>query len=260
MIRNEADFFWPEFGICGLRPIDSHEISQLNELKFDLDLLREVQHCNDIGAIIMIEQMPIVGGYLGTVEQAIVSNCAAHLASFTLMSACYHLDGPIHVRWGITTARECLQTAGWVAAALDKNTNLLLANQYYTLAGPCTEMCLLEAAAQAITDTASGRELVSGVAAAKGVRTDYTTGMEARVMGEAALAATKLSINKANEVLNAILAKYDDPRIYKAAPVGKRYDECYDPVKVLPKEEYLKVYEKAMKTLEECGLPLKGIW
>lgn len=208
----------------------------------------------------MIEQMPIVGGYLGTVEQAIVSNCASHLASFTAFSACFHLDGPIHVRWGITTARETLQTAGWVGAALDKNTSLLIANQYYTLAGPCTEMCLLETAAQSITDVAAGRELQSGVASAKGVATDYTTGMEARVMGETAIAASKLSVDKANEVLNAILAKYDDVKVYKTAPKGKTFAECYDPWKVLPKEEYLKVYEKAMKTLEECGLPLKGIW
>lgn len=248
----------PDAGQCGLRPCDSHEYSQLNELKIDVDFLREAQHIRDLGAVAMTEQMPIVGGFLPTVEATAVSDVATHLASFAIFGASYHLDGPIHVRWGITTARETLQVAGHAALAIDRNTDLLIANQYYTIAGPCTEMALLETAAQAVTDTASGRELVSGVAAAKGVAENYTTGMEARVMGEAAMAACRLNVSKANEVLNNIVSKYEGN--YKSAPKGKKFEECYDPVKVLPTEEYLKVYERAMKTLEECGLPLKGIY
>jgi len=227
-----------------------------------LGFLVQLQHCVDWGAVVMVEQMPIVGGYVGTVEQAAISNVATHLASFALFSASYHLDGPVHVRWGITTAREALQVAGHAAMALDRNTDVLIANQYYPLAGPCTEMCLYEVAAQAITDTCSGRELLSGSASAKGVALDYTTGMEARVMGEVAIAATKLSPKQANEVLNNILALYE--KNYKEYAVmggkGKKFQECYDVVTVKPKEEYLKVYEKAMTTLEDCGLPLTGIW
>lgn len=257
--RVVADFFWPEFGLCGLRPCDSHEISQLNELKIDTEFLNQCQHCTDLGAIIMVEQMPIVGGYLGTVEQAVISDVATHLASFVLFSATWHLDGPVHVRWGITTAREALQVAGHAALAIDRNTDFIIGNQYYPIAGPCTEMCLLETAAQAITDTCSGREILSGVASAKGVAVDYTTGMEARVMGEAALAATKLTTAKANEVLNAILALYE--KRYKEFDAmggkGKRFEQCYDTIKVRPTEEYIKVYENVMKKLEECGLPVK---
>lgn len=258
VIRCVADFFVPEHGICGLRPWDSHEVSQLNELKVDMDFVRECQHIRDLGAIMMVEQMPIVGGFLPSVEATAIADVATHLASFALFGASYHLDGPIHVRWGITTARECLQVAGHAAMALDRNTNLLIANQYYTLAGPCTDMCLLETAAQAITDTASGRELLSGVASAKGVAEDYTTGIEARVMGEVALATCKISPQKANEIVDRLVSLYEGR--YKTAPKGKKFDECYDPIKVLPTEEHLKVYEKVMLTLEEIGLPLKGIW
>ncbi len=260
--RNDADFFVPEYGLVGLRPCDSHEVSQLNELKIDTTFILEVQHVWDLGAILMIEQMPIVGGYVGTVEQASISNVATHLASFGMFGASYHLDGPVHVRWGITTAREALQVAGHTARAIDANLDVLIANQYYPLAGPCTEMCLLETAAQTITDACSGRELASGVASAKGVAEDYTTGIEARVMGEVAIAATKLSPEQANEVLNNILALYE--KNYKEYAVmggkGKKFHECYDTVKIVPTEEHLKVYENAMKKLEECGVPLQGIW
>ena len=89
--------------------------------------------------------------------------------------------------------------AGNVAAALDSNTDLLIANQYYPIGGPCTEMCLLETAAQAMVDTASGRELVSGCASAKGVAEDFTTGMEARMMGEAAIATAGMKIEDVNQ-------------------------------------------------------------
>ena len=207
------------------------------------------------GDTIMVEQMPIFGGYTGGVEETAICDVATTLASFALFSGNFHLDGPIHIRWGITTARETLQIAGHVAAALDANTDLLLANQYYPIAGPCTEMCLLETAAQAITDTASGRELLSGSAAAKGVAQDYTTGMEARIMGEAAIATAGMKISKVNEILEALISSYE--KNYAKAPKGKSFRECYDVQKVTPTEEYLEVYDKAVGTLKEMGLPLK---
>lgn len=265
MIRNDADFQVPEAGLCGMRPTDSHEYSQLNELKIDIDFLRENQHINDLGAIAMTEQMPIFGGFLPTVEAAAVSDVATTLAAFGMFGTSWHLDGPIHVRWGITTARETCQVAGFCNAAIDRNTELLTGNQYYTLAGPCTEMTLLETAAQALTDCASGREIVSGVASAKGVATDKTTGMEARVMGETCMAGCRLNVPKSNDVLNAIFAKYEhnykEAAMYGSKFSGKKFAEgCYDPVKILPSKEYLETYAKAMKTLEGCGLPLKGIY
>ena len=241
-----------------MRPCDSHEYSQLNECKIDMDFIRESQHIRDYGAIGMTEQMPIVGGFLPTVEAAAVSNVATHLAAWGIFGTSWHLDGPIHVRWGTTTAKETCQCAGHAGLAMDRNTWCLLGNQYYTLAGPATKMVFLEAACQSITDSGSGREIISGVAAAKGVAEDYTTGMEARANGEIATATAKLNVPKTNEVLNAVLATH--VKDYKVAPKGKKFAECYDPVKVLPTEENLKAYEAAMKTLEACGLPLAGIW
>ena len=204
------------------------------------------------GDTIMVEQMPIFGGYTGGVEETAICDVATTLASFSLLSGNFHLDGPIHIRWGITTSRETLQVAAHAAAAIDANTDLLIANQYYPTAGPCTEMCLLETAAQAITDTASGRELLSGSAAAKGVVQDYTTGMEARIMGEAAIATAGMKVSKVNEILEALVSSYE--KDYAKAPKGKSFRECYDVQKITPTEEYLSVYERAMNKLGELGL------
>jgi methylamine--corrinoid protein Co-methyltransferase len=202
--------------------------------------------------IIMMEQMPIFGGYSGGVEETAICDVATMLASFALFDCDIHLDGPIHIRWGTTTTRETLQIAAHAAAALDRNTDLLLANQYYTLAGPCTEMCLLEVAAQAITDTASGRELISGSASSKGVVKDRTTGMEARMMGEAAAAAAGMEIQEINRILDNLVSSYRG--YYSKPPAGKRFQDCYDIKEIRPTDEYLDIYDKALKALINYGV------
>ena len=200
----------------------------------------------------MVEQMPIFGGYAGGLEATAIVDVATHLNTFIMMPGTWHLDGPIHVRWGITTAREALAIAGHCNRAIEENTHLLTGNQYYTLAGPCTEMCLLETAAQAITDTISGREILSGVASAKGVLTDMFTGMEARMMGEAAYAVAGRDLHEVNVILDKLVSIYE--KQYKTAPKGKRFQDCYDVTTITPSEEYIQEYDKAVKTLTGLGL------
>jgi len=235
-----------------MRPCDSHEISQLNELKIDLSAIQYIAHYIHAGDIIMVEQMPIYGGYAGGLEETTIVDVATTVNSFVMAHGSWHLDGPVHVRWGITTAREALAVAGHACRAVDAHTDLLLGNQYYTLAGPCTEMCLLETAAQAITDTASGREVVSGVASAKGVRTNFHTGLEARMMADACYAVAGMPLSKVNPILDALVALYEGN--YKTADKGKPFQDCYDPVAIVPTDEYLEVYDKACATLAGLGL------
>ncbi len=204
------------------------------------------------GDTIMIEQMPIFGGYTGGVEETAICDVATTLASFALFSGNFHLDGPIHIRWGTTMAKETLQVAGWACAAVDANTDLLLANQYYPIAGPCTEMCLLETAAQAIADTASGREMLSGVASAKGVALDKVTGMEARMLGEASAATCGMEVHAVNEILDRIVSRYE--MNFFNAPGGKRYQECYNVNDATPTNEYLNLYDNVLDILSDCGL------
>ncbi len=231
---------------------DSHEVSQLNELKIDLDALSVIAHYNANSDIIMDEQMPIFGGYAGGIEETTIVNIATHINAFVMSNASWHLDGPVHIRWGSTNTRETLMIAGWACATISEFTDMLSGNQYYPCAGPCTEMCLLEASAQSITDTASGREILSGVASAKGVVQDKTTGMEARMMGEAARATAGMDIEDVNKVLDLLVSSYEGN--YANAPQGKTFQECYDIATVTPTDEYVKVYEGARKKLEEFGL------
>lgn len=240
-----------------MRASDSHEVSQLNELKIDVGALAFTAHYVLAGNIIMCEQMPIFGGYAGGLEETTIVDVATTLNAFVMTQATWHLDGPIHVRWGITTAREPLAVAGHCARAIEEGTGgrLMLGNQYYTVAGPATKMCLLETAAQAITDTASGREILSGVASAKGVATNKTTGLEARFMGEVAHAVAGMPLDKVNQVLDALVGSYE--KDYKTAPVGLAFDECYDPVRVVPTDKYLAIYDEAVKDMQDLGVSYK---
>lgn len=223
-------------------------------MKIDLSGLNMIAGWVLNGDVIMMEQMPIFGGYSGGKEETAICDVATMLASFAMFNSDIHLDGPIHIRWGTTTTRETMQIAAHAGAALDRNTDLLLANQYYTLAGPCTEMCFLETAAQSMVDTASGRELLSGVASSKGVTLDRTTGMEARMMGEVANVTAGMDVKEVNKVLQKLVKLYE--RNFPQPPTCKRFQECYDVMNVLPTDEHMKVYKAAVLKLEQCGLHL----
>ncbi|WNY25933.1 hypothetical protein MsAc7_15000 [Methanolapillus millepedarum] len=235
-----------------MKPWDSHEVSQLNELKIDLEAISVIAHYHGNSDIIMDEQMPIYGGYAGGLEETAIVDVASHLNAFVMSGASWHLDGPVHIRWGSTNTRETLAVAGWTCSAISNHTDFLSGNQYYPCAGPCTEMCFLELAAQAITDSASGREILSGVAAAKGVVENKTTGMEARMMGEVARAAAGVDIAEINKILDKLIPLYE--KNYATAPAGKTFQECYDVKTVTPTAEHVKVYEGAKKKLEQLGL------
>lgn len=238
-----------------MRPFDAHECSQLNELKIDMAGLNMLAAWQTSGDIVMMEQMPIFGGYVGGMEETAICDVATMIATFSIFGCDIHLDGPIHIRWGTTTTRETLKIAAHAAKALDLNTDFLLANQYYALAGPCTEMCLLETAAQAMTDTASGRELLSGVASAKGVIQDKTTGMESKMMGEVASATCGLEIPMVNEILDGLISMYEND--YNRAPPGKRFQDCYDVKTVTPSDEYINIYDDTIMKLNNLGLELR---
>lgn len=241
-----------------LRPSDLHEISIVSELKIDLASLNVSSYWLGKGVLQDPESMPLFGGYLGgSVEKMAVLDVAAHLASFTLLSASMHSDGPVHINWGCTTTRETVQILAYAGAAIDRNTNLLTAATALTKAGPGTEMIFIEPAAQLIASTVTGREMIEGVGANGCVVEDHVDGLLARMMGRVGNAATKLNPTKANEVINALFTIYDNKEYYKTAPAGKKFQECYDVAKIEPTEEHMKLYDRAMTRLEEItGLQL----
>lgn len=241
-----------------LRPTDPHEISIMAELKIDLDSITVLANWLQNNDIHSPESMPIFGGYLGgSVEKMAVLDVAAHLASFSLLSASIHDDGCTHVRWGCTTPRGPTQVTAHAGVAISRNTHLITADIIYAKAGPGTEMILVEGAAKAIVDTVSGREVICGITGNCGVVQDHLDGLVGRMLGKIVRASAKLNPAKANEIANLLMAKYDNKDYYKSPPTGKSFQECYDAATLKPKQEYLRIYETAMEKLEqETGLEL----
>lgn len=231
------------------------DIPQRNEMKVDLASLNMLATGEMNGYTLLVEQLPIFGGYCGGVEETAICDVATTLASFTIMNADIHVDGPIHLRWGVTTARECLQIAGHVAAAIESNASLLLGNMYYVGAGPCTEMCFMENAAQAMTDTASGREAILSSASAKGVVMDKTTGMEPRFAGKVSQAVAGLPVEEVNEILDEVVKMYESN--FTNIPEGKRFQDCYDTKTMTPTAEHIEVYNRSIEKLRGLGLNIR---
>ena len=69
----------------GMRTSDSHEVSQLCELKIDVGALVVGAHYSLAGDVVMVEQMPIFGGCSGGLEATTIVNVATHTHVFSLM-------------------------------------------------------------------------------------------------------------------------------------------------------------------------------
>ena len=239
----------------GMRACDGYDICLRNEMKIDYICLNMLASSEISGWINHIEALPVFGGYCGGAEETAICSVATSIASYVLFGANVHIDGPIHIRWGVTTARDTLKVLAHTAAAIDGNTDMLIGSLYYTMAGPCTEMCFLENAAQAIVDSVTGREMIEPCASARGVELNMTTGLEARFAGKASQAACGLSPDEANEILDELILCYEP--LFPTAPIGKTFQECYDVKTVRPTDEYSSVYTKAVDRVRSIGLDMR---
>ncbi|MGN1045016.1 MAG: monomethylamine:corrinoid methyltransferase [Candidatus Methanomethylophilaceae archaeon] len=239
----------------GMRTSDAHNIPQRNELKIDAASLNMLAAAKINGNIIMVEGLPILGGYCGGVEETSICEIASAIASFVLFGAHVHSGGPIHIKYGATTARETLQAHSHSLAALDRNTDALTGSMFYVASGPCTEMCFLENAAQAVVATVSGAEVIETSASCKGAEVDRATGKEARFAAKASQAAAGLTPEEGNAIMEELLGLYE--KDLGNAPYGMSFRECYDPITGRPTEEHLRIYEDTVTKVRGLGPPMR---
>ena len=71
-------------------------------------------------------------------------------------------------------------------------------------------------------------------------------------MGECAYAVAGMPVEQVNALLDKLVAMYE--KNYKTAPAGKPYEACYDTKTLLPTQEYLDVYQEAVKIMTGLGL------
>jgi len=241
----------PQFG---LRPSDGWLCGTIAEMKVDYGVLSKGAYLLSWGANVCSETAPVLGGYAGGPEGTTLVNTAYNIMGTVIQKASYQLSFPIHAKFQCNTARNTLWAISLSSQAMARNATLPVFILAYLASGPMTEMVLYETAAWVIAAVASGAHIeAEGVC--KATHVDHFTPMEPGFAAEVAYAAAGIKRSFANELVKTLLSKYEDK--IKAPPLGKKYQECYNVETGKPSEEYLRLYSKIKRELEDLGLEFK---
>lgn len=241
----------PQFG---LRPSDGWLVGALAEMKFNMSALNKTAYLSSWGANIGNESGPLVGGYGGGPAGVAILNVAYRLVGILVLNCDYHLTFPIHITKSCSTTREVLWCVAVSSQAISRNTKELVWSLGYIAAGPMTKQFFYETAAYLAA------AIPSGVSAqtthpARAVLNDYVTPMEMIGSVEINEACVGMSRIQGNELAIELLEKYEDK--IDNAPIGKRYQDCYDIESGLPCQEYINLYGEIKEELRAIGFDFK---
>jgi len=241
----------PQFG---LRPSDGWLCGTIAEMKVDYGVLSKGAYLLSWGANVGSETAPVLGGYAGGPEGTALVNTAYNIMGTVIQKASYQLSFPVHLRFGCNTDRHSLWSISLSGQAISRNSALPVFMLGYLASGPMTDMVLYETAAWVIAAVASGAH-VEAEGVCKATHIDHFTPMEPRFAGEVAHAATGIKRDFANELVNRLLSKYEEK--IKNPPIGMTYQECYDTKTGEPRQDYLQLYSRIKKELEDLGLKFR---
>lgn len=241
----------PQFG---LRPSDGWLCGTIAEMKVDYGVLSKGAYLLSWGANVGSETAPVLGGYAGGPEGTALVNTAYSILGTVIQKASYQLSFPMHFRFGCNTDRNTIWTISLSSQAITRNSTLPLFMLGYLASGPMTEMVLYETAAWVIAATASGAHIeAEGVC--KATHIDHFTPIEPAFAAEVAYAAAGIKRSFANELVNTLLSKYEEK--IKNPPVGMKYQECCNLKTGKPSEDYIRLYSRVKRELEDLGLQFK---
>ncbi len=237
----------------GAQSNDGLAVAATAEMKVDYERMKKTVFLRHTGYNKYGLYGPIMGGYAGGPEATAIVHVAHHFLGLLAFEVQWHDGFPLHLMQGCNTTRDLLWLVSITGQALSRNTHLLIGVSPFTAAGPCTEMVVSEIVAGALTATVSGLHL-NLAAVARNKLPERSSGMEARIGAEAGHLTARQGITReqANEIVKQILAGYEAQ--IADAPVGKRFDECYNLETVEPTREYLDLYERCKETLNGLGL------
>jgi len=237
----------------GVLPNDGLAVAATAELKFDYERVKKVIFMRHSGHNSYGLYGALMGGYSGGPEATAIVQVAHHFLGLLVFGVQSHCGFPIHLMQSCNSTRNLLWLISVGTQALSRNTRLLINIAPFTAAGPCTEMVVNEIVAIVAAATVSGADL-DLLAVARNKHPEYASGMEARIGAEAGhvIAWQGMKRGQVNEIVKQLLAEYEDQ--IETAPLGKRFDECYDLTRVQPTQEYLDLYEKCKEKLTRLGL------
>ncbi len=235
----------------GLRKSDGFMIGVLDPMKVDFDRLNKACIIMSFGAPITIDFSPMVGGYAGGPEGSAVSTVAHHFMANLVFKATYFTPFPLHIWHVCNTTPDLIWVNSVYTQAVSLNTKFLTIPLVYVASGPHTEMVFYETAASVIPPIVSGGH-IEALGVAKNKHEDYFTPLEAQFAAEVAYSVLGMKREDADTVVKEILKKYIDK--IKDAPLGKKFQECYDIKRVKPVKSYVEIYESIKNELGNLGI------
>lgn len=239
-----------------LRPVDSHLVPVLNELKMDHRNISRAVNSLEYGMVNASLPCVIVGGLGGGPVGSAIINVASYLVANITCLADYHILHPIHVRHVATSTREVLWVISATGQAFARNAPAIIVADIYPKSGAGTKELLYETAANAIVNAVTGNHL-EGCGSADG-NAPNCSGLEARLMAEVALASHKMrmSLEEANDWVLKLLPKYEHV-FTQDGNLGQPFEEVYDLASIQPKEFWLKMYTEVKTELKDMGLKIQ---
>jgi methylamine--corrinoid protein Co-methyltransferase len=240
--------------VSRLRPSDGWLVGFLAEMKMRMGTLNKAGYLLHWGANIAGESGPLVGGYAGGPAPTAVLTVAYILAGKVVLHCDYHLTFPIHINRGCSTTRDALWCAALSAQAISRNTREPVWHLGYMAAGPMTRQFFYESAAYNAAVISSGGTTQT-CHPAKAVLNDHITPMEMRGSVEQAEACVGMKRTEANMLVKELLARYETD--IDDAPMGKRYQDCYDVHTGRPHQAYVDLYGEVKRELASMGFVFK---
>ncbi len=228
-------------------------ILAITELKTSFDLLHKVVHTFlNCGGKIVGGSWSMIGGYAGPPEGAAVAANACFILQIIVHHCAISSGGVYDIRYQGNLGREGVWASSIAHEGQSRNTNLLVSGLVSQVSGPCTHEILHEMAVGSIYDAVSGCAWQQGNRSTGGRYMNYTSPLEQKFAAEVLKASAGMKRSDANEIVKAFIPKYEDK--LENPPKGKSFTECFDLNTLKPTKEWLDIYSKVWKELEDLGL------
>jgi len=239
-------------GPGGLRQTDLHTFGIISELKTNFEILNKLTHIIMRDGIVDPYANPIYGGLGGGMDgQAVLITAAMIALNVFFMATCVGTS-PTHPFNFNDTGKELLLSSGLSFQALARNSKLMTNLTNTPVGGPGTKTLLYECIALTVMMTVSGGSRILGPRSATGTITGHFSGLEARFTGELLTAASKLSRDKAEEIVQKAYSKYEKDLTKK--PYGQHFKDVYDLKTIQPTAEWRQLYDEVKNESAQWGL------
>ena len=234
----------------GLKKSDAFEIGSAAEMKVNFDILNRVAYAVCVDTQILGGVGPLLGGYCGGPEGTAVATTAYLFHTVLVKKASVFHPYPVHYKYTCNSSRSLLWVVSLSSQALSRNTNVPLLNLGYMSAGPTTKMCFYETAAWVTACVVSGASIEAEGPALSTM--DHLSPMEPELATHVAHSMLGRKRKDANDIVKGLLKKYEDQ--IEKAPIGKKYQDCFNIKTATPSKEYSALYETISREMKDAGI------